>query len=172
LAPCADRHQRRPQRTVGIHEIEELPEVRRIAQRRCADIAEHADVAALQLQAARHLHAAKQQQVVDLRHQADAFGVIDEVAGRDDVAFLGAQARQRLVVAHLALRQRDDWLQIKIDAVGVDRLADQFDDALAAHIAEAAAADRVAFAQRQRAVGIGRGNGRQHGRGRQGALLL
>ena len=57
-------------------------------QRRGADIAEQADVAALELQAARHLHAAEQQQVVDLRHQADAFGVFDEIGGGDDVALL------------------------------------------------------------------------------------
>ena len=131
-------HQRVGERAVGVHEIEELPEEGRVDQRRGADIAEQADVAALELQAARHLHAAEQQQVVDLRHQADAFGVFDEIAGRDDVAFLGAQARQRFVVAHLALRQRDDRLQIEIDAVGVDRLADQIDDGVAAERAEAA----------------------------------
>ena len=89
----------------------------------------------------------------------------------DDVALLGAQPRQRLVVAHLALRQRDDRLQIKIDAVGVDRLADQVDDALAAQAAEAAAAHRVAFAQRQRAVG-GRPALAAARRRRHGALLL
>ncbi len=35
-----------------------------------------------------------------------------------------AEARKRLVVAHLALRQRDDRLQIEVDAVLRDRLAD------------------------------------------------
>ena len=150
-------HQRVAERAIGFHEIEQLLEAGRVGQRRGADIAEYPDVAALHLQAARDLHAAEHQLIVDLRHQADGFGIFDEVAGRNDVAFLGAQPRQRLVVAHLALRQRDDRLQIKIDTIGVDRLADQLADALAAQAPEAArAGDRVGLAQRQRRIGTGR----------------
>ncbi len=82
------------------------------------------------------------QKVVDLRHQADGFGKVDEFAGRDDVAFFGAQARHCFVVAHLALRQRDDRLQIKVDAVGVGGPPDQIADAFTAHALEAHAATR------------------------------
>ena len=60
----------------------------------------------------------------------------------------------------------------KIDAVGVGRLADRFDDARAAQAAEAAAAHRVVFLERQRAGGFGRGRGDRLGRRRQSALLL
>ena len=44
----------------------------------------------------------------------------DEIGGQQHVAGLGAQPRHRLVVAHLALRQRHDRLQIEVDAIGVD----------------------------------------------------
>ncbi len=48
----------------------------------------------------------------------------DEVGRVQHVAALGAQPRHRLVVAHLALRQRHDRLQVEVDPVGLDRVAD------------------------------------------------
>ena len=49
----------------------------------------------------------------------------DEIGGRKDVALLRAQPRHRLVVAHLALRQCHDRLQVEVDAVGIDGRADR-----------------------------------------------
>ena len=89
-------HQRGCERAIGIHEIEELPEHHRIGESRGADIAEQADVAALQQQAARHLHAAEHRKIVDLRHQADAFGDVDEIDGRNDVAIFACAAATSL----------------------------------------------------------------------------
>ena len=72
--------------------------------------------------------------------------------------------RQRLVEAHLALRQRDDRLQIKIDAVVVGGLGDQFADGLAAHALKTPGAGHgIGLAERQRLVGRRR-------RGRRGRL--
>ena len=64
--------------------------------------------------------------------------MLDEIGSRNDVAILGAKAGDRLVEAHLALRQRDDRLQVEIDAVGVDRAGDQLVDAVARQSHEAA----------------------------------
>ena len=47
-------------------------------------------------------------------------GRIEEIVRHQQRAVVGAQPRQRLVVAHLALRQRDDRLEIEIDPVGLD----------------------------------------------------
>ena len=96
------------------------------------DIAEQSDLAIFQQQPAQHLHAAEQHQVVDLRHQAGGFGMARKSAGRMSVPCVGAQPGHRFVIAHLALRQRQDRLQIEIDAIGIDRFADDGDDLLAA----------------------------------------
>ena len=54
------------------------------------------------------------------RHQPAGVGAVEEVGRSVDLAVVGAQPRQRLVVAHLALRQRDDRLEIEVDPVGLD----------------------------------------------------
>ncbi len=118
-------HQRRGDRAVGIHELEELGKIGGVRQRRSRDIAEQPDVPVLEQQPAHHLHAAEDHEVVDLRHQAGAFGLRNERSRVHHLAALVAQPRYRLVVAHLALRQRDDRLQIEIDTIGVDGLPDQ-----------------------------------------------
>ena len=46
------------------------------------------------------------------------------LGGHDDRAVLVAQARQRFIIAQLALRQADDRLQIEIDAIFFQRRAD------------------------------------------------
>ena len=96
------------------------------------DVAEQADLAVLELKAAHHLHAAEQQQLVDLRHQPAGFGGVEELGRLQHGAIGGAQPGERLVVADLALRQRDDRLQIEIDAAGIDRVADGLDHFVAA----------------------------------------
>ncbi len=95
-------------------------------------------------------------------------------AGRHHVALLGAQARQRLVIAHLALRQRDDRLQIKIDAVAVDGRGDRRAHAFAADGAEHAAGSGkgFGFAERQRSLGDRRRVQHRLRRLRHHALLL
>ena len=117
-------HQRGRDGAVGVEEFEQLREHRGVGQRRARKIAEHADLAVLEQQPAHHLHAAEHHQIVDLRHQAAGFGLGDEVGRQHHVAALGAQPRHRLVVAHLALRQRHDRLQIEVDAIGLDGAAD------------------------------------------------
>ena len=64
------------------------------------------------------------------------FRIFDEIAGRDHFAALGFHPRHRLVIAHIALGQRDNGLQIKIDPAGIDGAADQSDDVLAVEPAE------------------------------------
>ncbi len=95
--------------------------------------------------------------------------IVDEIAGGDDVALFAAQARQRLIVAHFALRQRDDRLQIKIDAVGIDRLVDQRDDVVAAQTARSGGRARCLL---QLSVSPPSVTARRLSRHRQNALLL
>ena len=125
------QHQRRRQRPVGVHELQDLREQLRVVQRGRGDIAEQADVAVLELEPAHHLHAAEQQHVVDPRHQPAGLGRVEEFGRLQHGAVLGPQPGERLVVADLALRQRHDRLQIEIDAVGLDRGADDLDHLVA-----------------------------------------
>ena len=96
-----------------------------------ATIAEQPDVAVLEQQPAHHLDAAQHAQTVELRQQRTGFGKREEVRRGDDFAVTGIEPRYRLVVAHLALRQRDDRLEIKVDPLVLDRAADQRDDGVA-----------------------------------------
>ena len=105
----------------------------------------------------------KNSEIVDLRHQADAFGDVDEIDGRKNVAVSASAAATRLVVAHLALRQRDDRLQVEIDAVIVDRLGDS--STMLSRVRPPKRAHGgygVAFAQRQRRLRLGRHPGGRH----------
>ena len=117
-------HERRRDRAIGVEEIEQLLEHRAVGEGRFREIAEQADIAVLEQQPPHHLHAAEHDEIVDLRHQAGALRQRDEIGGLQHVAGLGAQPRHRLVVAHLALRQRHDRLQIEVDAIGVDGAPD------------------------------------------------
>ena len=49
-------------------------------------------------------------------------------SGVEQRAVVGAQPRERLVVAHLALRQRDDRLEVEVDPVGLDGARELRDD--------------------------------------------
>ncbi len=132
-------HQGRRQRAVCVHELAELREKLRVGQGRRRDVAEHSNLAVFRQQPARHLDAAEQHEMVDLRHQAGRLRVGEEVDGRDDFAVAGPQPRHRLVVAPLALRQRDDGLQIEVKPIGLDRSADHGEDGIVLHALEAAA---------------------------------
>ena len=65
---------------------------------------------------------------VELRHQRARFGVREEIGRRDHLAAIRLEPRHRLVIAHLALRQRHDRLQVEIDPVGLDGAAQERDD--------------------------------------------
>ena len=108
------------------HIVQELGEEFLVGQGVAGNVAEDADVAALLGQAAHDLHAAEQQQIVDHAHQARLAGDLHILGRHDDLAVLVAQARQRFVIAQLALRQADDGLQIKIDAIFFQGRADGF----------------------------------------------
>ncbi len=103
----------------------DLLEHRGVGQRRAGDVAEQADLAVLGREPPHHLHAAEHHQVVDRRHQPAGLGRREEAVRLDQRAVVAAQPRQRLVVAHLALRQRDHRLEIKVDAVRLDRARDR-----------------------------------------------
>src|SRR5512137_167280 len=104
-----------------MHEFQELREELGIRQRVARYIAEHTDVALLLGEAAYDLHAAKKQKIVDDRHESGRRGDLDILRRHDDRAVFGAQARQGLIEAQLALRQADDRLEIKINAVLLQR---------------------------------------------------
>ena len=112
---------------VVAQEFEKLREEFRIGQRVLRDVAEHRDVAGLLRQAAHELDAAKEQQIVDDRHEAGGCGDLDVLRRHDDAAVGRAQTRQRFVEAHLALRQADDRLKVEIDAVLFERAADELE---------------------------------------------
>ena len=124
-------HDERRERAVGFEEIADLLEHRGVGQRRRRHVAEQPDLAVLGRQPPHHLHAAEHHQIVDRRHQPAVFRIAEEIFRREQRAVLVAQPRQRLVVAHLALRQRDDRLEKEVDAVGLDRARDQRHDDLA-----------------------------------------
>src|SRR6476661_1217087 len=130
------KHQRAGKSTVSVHEVEELLEHHGVGERGGTEIAEQPDVSALQQEAADHLYAAEHRKIVDLRHQADAFGDIDKIDGRNDVAGIGAQARHRLVVPHLALRQSHNGLQVQVDTVVGCRLRKQVRETFSRQSAE------------------------------------
>ena len=117
-------HDRRRDRAIGVEEVEELLKHRAVGEGRFREIAEQADIAVLEQQPPHHLHAAEDDEIVDLRHQSGALRQRDEIGGLQDVAGLGAQPRHRLVVAHFPLRQRHDRLQIEVDAIGIDGAPD------------------------------------------------
>ena len=102
---------------IGLHVIQELREEFGVGQRVAGDVAEDADLAALLRQAPHDLDAAEQQQIVHHAHQPGWRRHLDILGRHDHRAVLGAQPRQRLVIAQLALRQADDGLQVQIDAV-------------------------------------------------------
>ena len=83
----------------------------RVRERRGRHVAEQADLAVLGREPPHHLHAAEHHQIVDRRHQPAASAWLEEIVRREQRAVVVAQPRQRLVVAHLALRQRDDRLE-------------------------------------------------------------
>ena len=105
-------------------------------QRRGGKIAEQADVAVLEQQTTHHLHASQHRQVVEFRQQRTGFGIGQEIRRGDDFAVAGVEPRHRLIVAHLALRQGHDRLQIEIDPLRFDGAADQADDGVAVEPAE------------------------------------
>ena len=114
---------------VVMHIFEELRKEFRIRQRIAGNVAEHADFAALLHETPHDLHAAEQQQIVDHRHQAHGRSHFHILRRHDEGAVFGAQARQRLVEAQLALRQAHDRLEIEVDAVFLERGADGFEQA-------------------------------------------
>ena len=69
---------------------------------------------------------------LNLLHLARAFaglGKFQEVSGSDHFPAVGFQPRQRLVITHLALRQRYDRLQEKIERIARDGTRNQGNDA-------------------------------------------
>jgi hypothetical protein len=118
------QHERRGKGAIGRHEVAQLRKDIRIRQRRLRQAAEHTNVAVLEHKPAHDRDAAEDQEIVDLRHQSGAFGERDEVARVQYLTGLAAQPRRRLVVADLAVRQRDDRLEIEIEAIGLDGAAD------------------------------------------------
>ena len=141
---------------IGVHEFENLRKAE-IGQGRRRKIAEQADVAVLQQQPAHHLHAAQHREIVELRHQRAGFGISEEIGRPATNSPLSAlQPRHRFVIAHLALRQRHDRLQIEIDLAGLDGAADRCNDAVAV---EAGESRDFAFERRGRGdAGVGRGS--------------
>ncbi len=123
------QHKGRRQRTVGIEEVEAAAEHLGVAQGDARDVAEQADVLVAHQKPAQHLHAAQQDGLVDPRHRAGFFRDLDEVGRGDDVVVAIADPRHCLIVAHLALRQRDHRLQMQVDAIGIDRVLDRSDNA-------------------------------------------
>ena len=71
------------------------------------------------------LNRAHQHGEINGRHQILHARKGKEVVWLHQIAGIRAQARQRLVVAHLALRQTDDRLQMNFDTPGLDRIADE-----------------------------------------------
>ena len=150
-------HQRRRDRAVGVEEIEELRENPAIGQRRratdcrtgrCRDSSEQAGAPPARSGTAPGCRSSASGRPLSAMARKSAAG--------DDLAVLGAQPRHRLVVAHLALRQRHDRLQVEIDAVGVGRLADRGDDALRGSGRGSGGAPTVSVSvERQRAGGFG-----------------
>ncbi len=113
-------HEGRRQRAIGLEEIQALREIGGMAQRRGGHVAEHADILVAHHQPAQHLDTAQHHHVVDAPNQAAGFGHTDEIVGGDDLILVVAQPRHRLVVAHLALRQRHHRLQIDIEPIFLD----------------------------------------------------
>ena len=93
----------------------ELPSV-------AAETLQHADVLVAHHQPAQHLHTAQHHHVIDAPDQPAGFGRADEIVGGENLVALVAQPRHRLVIAHLALRQRHHRLQIEIEPVFLDRV--------------------------------------------------
>ena len=89
-------------------------------------------------------------------HQPARLGVAEEIVGREQRAVVRAQPHQRLVVAHLALRQRDDRLQEQVDAIGFDRARDLRHDRGVLQPLEMALMWRAASALRARQARRGR----------------
>src|SRR3546814_11755051 len=77
-----------------------------VAQRVTGDVAEEVELLAAVLHLAHKLDAADQQHVVDGGDNALALGQTDVLFRQDHVAVRGAQPREALVVAPLALRQQ------------------------------------------------------------------
>ena len=99
-----------------------------IAQRRRRHVAEHADILVAHHQPAQHLHTAQHHGMIDPSDQACALGDADKIVGGQNLVLVVAQPRHRLVVAHLALRQRHHRLQIDIEPVLLDRIPDGADE--------------------------------------------
>ena len=109
-----------------MHVFEELREELLVRERIAGDVAEDRDLFGLHRQAADDLHAAEQEQVVHHAHQPRGGSHFHVLRRHDHRAVFGAQARQRFVIAQLALRQADDGLQVEIDAVFFQRGTDGF----------------------------------------------
>jgi hypothetical protein len=103
--------------------VEEL----RIFERVLGDVAEHRDIAGPLCQPAHDLDAAEEQQIVDHRHEPGGCCDLDVLRRHDDAAIGRAQARQGFVEAHFPLRHTDDGLKIKVDAVLLERAADELE---------------------------------------------
>src|SRR3546814_18964761 len=89
-----------------------------VAQRVTGDVAEEVELLAAVLHLAHKLDAADQQHVVDGGDTALALGQTDVLFRQDHVAVRGAQTREALLVAPLALRPQTDGPQHVADANG------------------------------------------------------
>jgi hypothetical protein len=116
--------QRRGQVAVGAQEVVELREEVFVGEARRRDVAEDADPALLLRQPAHDLHAAEQQEVVDGGDQARRLGDRQVFRRHDHPARGVAQPRVALVIGRAPLRQADHRLQVEVDAVVGQRLAD------------------------------------------------
>ena len=115
-------------------EIGEVVEELGIAQRRRRNVAVEGRIVVPLLAAPDQLHTSEQQHVVDGAYQSGAFGNVDILARTDDIAVGIANARVALVEALAALRQADDRLQVDVDAVETQGLADDLEDMLLVEI--------------------------------------
>ena len=112
-------HQRRRDRAIGVDQFEQLRKPG-ISQGRAGEIAEQADVAVLEQQPAHHLHATEHRQG---RRASASASPLRHKAGNPPPRRprrVRLEPRHRFVIAHLALRQRHDRLQVEIDPLGLD----------------------------------------------------
>ena len=111
--------ERRRERAVGVHELQDLPETPRCRSASTGDTLQNRPMSRFLSCSRRTTCTLRNSSMWSIfaasarRPRPD-----EEVGWHAAAAVLGAQPRQRFVVAHLALRQRHDRLQIEIDAVG------------------------------------------------------
>ena len=100
-----------------------LPDVW-MGQRRSRQIAEQSDFAVLHEKPADDLNTAENDEVIELRHEPAALSLRHKLGFVHSLAGRAAQARHGLIETDLASRQGHDRLQVEIDTICVDGVAD------------------------------------------------